>query len=956
MKANRMWLFSDVLEKNKRVFKVPVYQRNYDWTNIQCEKLFQDIMKAGENNRQHFTGTVVYIDDVNGGSGLNEVLIIDGQQRITTMYILLKALYDASKGVSARIEDEVQEVMFNRHCDEKYKVKLKPVKTDNEQLILLIKDKVDKMDRNSNVYKNYVVFKKHIEMTVANGYELNDILEGIKKLEIVEIILDKLQGDEPQKIFESINSTGLELSLADLIRNYLLMDDENQDELYEAYWLEIEKNVGYRNLGDFVINFLNSQITGSVNSKNAYRLFKEHCQDNGLSHKDVLTALRRTSKYYGAFIGEIECYSARVTKYLNAFNMIKQTTVLPLLFRIFDDFEVGNIDENTLCSVLECLLTYFVRTNACEINKNMAKFMKSLYDRVIDGSYENYYERFVMFLNDIRANDRMPTDKEFREALIYRPLYKKNICKYLLSVIENSTKEHIDVSNLTIEHILPQKENAAVWKKEVGADYSRIYETYLHTLGNLTITGHNSELGTKAFEEKKKIIRQNSKANVLNREVLSADTWTEKSILHRAEILAGILIEEFKYIEIHSDTNESAELTFDVNSNFDFSNTKPAEMIFVGEHTKVSSWADLLAKAMNTAFELDAETIADLATKDYSIPYATRIYISNDERKIRKPKQIDNSGIYFEANLSANGIISFIKDLLAKLQLDTDDFSFSLSEVPFDIDNEDTWAEGLIPVAKLFYNFVEDLVKKELIDSTELESLKTKEYTKQLFKATDYPAIANSRTDNMGNSLQKRYRAKSIDFNGTEIYVSTQFFDSDRDAVIDWYKSHAPKFEVVEKPNDFIKNAKIQIGSGELNKSQSERLVFWTRFNEVLVERGKPFNVRKATTDHWYDVAIGVSAAHVGITLVNKEGCIGIELYINDDKDLFDHLSSNKSQIESELGLQLDWQRLDEKKASRIMYRIPGLNFDDHSNYDTLMNEIIDKVVLFVKVFKKYVK
>ena len=513
MKANRMWLFSDVLEKNKRVFKVPVYQRNYDWTNIQCEKLFQDIMKAGENNRQHFTGTVVYIDDVNGGSGLNEVLIIDGQQRITTMYILLKALYDASKGVSARIEDEVQEVMFNRHCDEKYKVKLKPVKTDNEQLILLIKDKVDKMDRNSNVYKNYVVFKKHIEMTVANGYELNDILEGIKKLEIVEIILDKLQGDEPQKIFESINSTGLELSLADLIRNYLLMDDENQDELYEEYWLEIEKNVGYRNLGDFVINFLNSQITGSVNSKNAYRLFKEHCQDNGL--------------------------------------------------------------------------------------------------------------------------------------------------------------------------------------------------------------------------------------NVLNREVLSADTWTEKSILHRAEILAGILIEEFKYIEIHSDTNESAELTFDVNSNFDFSNTKPAEMIFVGEHTKVSSWADLLAKAMNTAFELDAETIADLATKDYSIPYATRIYISNDERKIRKPKQIDNSGIYFEANLSANGIISFIKDLLAKLQLDTDDFSFSLSEVPFDIDNEDTWAEGLIPVAKLFYNFVEDLVKKELIDSTELESLKTKEYTKQLFKASQVMPMEN---------------------------------------------------------------------------------------------------------------------------------------------------------------------------------------------------------------------
>lgn len=790
MKANRMWLFSDVLEKNKRVFKVPVYQRNYDWTNIQCEKLFQDIMKAGESNCQHFTGTIVYIEDVNGGSGLNEVLIIDGQQRITTMYILLKALYDESKGVSARIEDEVQEVMFNRHCDEKYKVKLKPVKTDNEQLTLLIKDNVNKMDRSSNVYKNYIIFKNLIEATVKNGHELNDILDGIKKLEIVEIILDKLQGDEPQKIFESINSTGLELSLADLIRNYLLMDDENQEELYEEYWLEIEKNVGYRNLGDFVINFLNSQITGSVNSKNAYRLFKEHCYNNGLSHKDVLTALRGTSKYYGAFIGEISCYSERVIKYLNAFNVIKQTTVLPLLFKIFDDFEEENINEDTLCNVLEYLLTYFIRTNACEINKNMAKFMKSLYDRVFDGNYEHYYERFVIFLNDLRANNRMPTDKEFKEALIYRPLYKKNICKYLLSVIENSTKEHIDISNLTIEHILPQKENAVVWKKEIGAEYGYIYEKYLHTLGNLTITGHNSELGTKAFEEKKKIIKQNSKANILNKEVLSADTWTEKSILHRADVLANIIIGEFKYIEIHSDTNESTELTFDVNSNFDFSNTKPDEMIFIGEHTKVSSWADLLAKTMKTAFEFDSETINDLAAMDYSIPYATRIYISNDERKIRKPKQIDNSGIYFEANLSANGIISFIKDLLLRLQLESDDFSFSLSEVPFDIDNEDTWVERLIPVAKIFYNFLENLVKKELINSAELENLKTKDYTKSLFQTMDYPAIVDSRTNNIGNPLQNLYRAKAIDFNGTEIYTSTQFYDSDRDAVISWYKSH----------------------------------------------------------------------------------------------------------------------------------------------------------------------
>lgn len=684
MRANRMCLFSDVLEKNKRMFKVPVYQRNYDWNHIQCEKLYQDIMDANEKNVQHFIGTVVYIDDVNGGSGLNEVLIIDGQQRITTIYILLKALYDAAKGVSVRIESEIEEVMFNRHCDEIYKVKLKPVKTDNKQLKLLIKNKIEQMNRNSNVYKNYVIFKNLIHDSINKGFELNDILNGIKKLEVVEIILDKFQGDDPQKIFESINSTGLELSLADLIRNYLLMDEVNQEELYEEYWIEIEKNVGYRNLGDFVINFLNSKIRGSVNSKNAYRLFKEHCQNNNLSHKDVLIDLKRTSKYYGAFIGEINCYSDEVTKYLNAFNTIKQTTILPLLFRVFDDFEENNIDENTLCQLLNYMLTYFIRTNACEINKNMAKFMKSLYDRVFDGNYDNYYEKFVIFLNDLRANNRMPTNKEFEYALIYKPLYKKNICKYLLSVIENSTKEHINVSNLTIEHILPQKENAVVWKKEIGKDYGSVYEQYLHTLGNLTITGHNCELGTKAFAEKKKIIRENSKANILNKEVLDVDTWNEESIKRRAKILAEKLIEEFKYVDLHMDKDLYLEYSFNVDSNIDFSNTKPDEFVFIGEHTKVTSWVDLLTKTISIAYDLDSELITDLADKNYCIPNSSRIYISNDHRKIRKPRQIESTGVFFETNLSANTIISFIRALMLSLGLDFEDFAFSLVEVPFD--------------------------------------------------------------------------------------------------------------------------------------------------------------------------------------------------------------------------------------------------------------------------------
>ena len=680
MKANRMWLFSDVLEKNKRMFKVPVYQRNYDWSNVQCEKLYQDIMKANKNNIQHFTGTIVYIDHNCGGSGLNEVLIIDGQQRITTMYILLKAIYDKAKGISVRVENEIEDVIFNRHCEEKYKVKLKPVKTDNEQLQLLIKNKIEEMDRNSNVYKNYIIFKEFIENTLSEGSDLNDILNGIKKLEIVEIILNKTQGDEPQKIFESINSTGLELSLADLIRNYLLMDEERQEELYEEYWVELEKNVGYNNLGDFVINYLNSRTMKSIDRKNAYRIFKEIYENNNMTHEKILKDLKKTSKYYGAFIGEKNNYSLRINEYLKGMYIIKQTTILPLLFKIFDDYEENKIDEDTICNVLKYLLTYLIRTNACEINKGMAKFMKSLHSRVIDNEYDNYFEKFASFLNDVKSENRMPTDKEFTEALIYKQLYKKHICKYLLSSIENSTKEHIELNNLTVEHILPQKENSVVWRREIGDDYTTVYEKYLHTLGNLTITGHNSELGTKSFEEKKKIIRDNSKANILNREVLNADNWNEESILNRAKSLANIIINKFEYIDLHLEKTENIKLSYNVESDFDYSNTKPVEMIFLGERTKVNYWKDILATIMNTIYDLKPEIIKEYARNNYSIPNAEKIYISNDNRKIRNPKQIDNTGIYYETNLSANRIILFIRNLLYELEIDIDDFSFSLEE------------------------------------------------------------------------------------------------------------------------------------------------------------------------------------------------------------------------------------------------------------------------------------
>lgn len=789
MQPSKALVLSDLIEKNRRIFKIPVYQRNYDWSSTQCEKLYNDIISAYKRDHKHFMGTIVYISGLTSSS-LDEVLIIDGQQRLTTMYILLKALYDIAKSTSIRTAEEIEEVMFNRHCDGKYKIKLKPIKTDNEQLMLLIENEIDAMNRNSNVYKNYVLFRNLIEKTILSGIEVNDILFGIKKLEMVEIVLDKSQGDEPQKIFESINSTGLELSLADLIRNYLLMDDEKQDELYQYYWIEIEKNVGYHHLEDFFVNFLNSRISKSVNSKNAYNRFKEYCEKYELSHEDILKTLKRTSKYYGTFIGEKSFYSPEIVTYVAPLQKIKQTTIFPLLFRIFDDYEDHHIDEKTLCNVLEYFLTYLVRMSICETGKNLNKFMKSMYDRVINGKYDNYYNKFVIFLNDLRTNARMPNDDEFKEALIYKPLFKKPVCKYVLSVIENSTKEHIDINTLTVEHILPQKENSILWKKEVGEDYNRIFDMYLHTLGNLTITGYKSELGTRSFSEKKKIIQENSKVNILNKDILSADTWNEKSILNRAEVLSEILMKKFPYIDIHHDNTESLDEGIAANSDMDFANTVPADFVFLGEYIKVKSWADLLTKFINISYELDTSLWRELAEMDYSISNSNRVYISNDVRKLRKARQIENTGIYFEINLSATNIMSFVKELLRNMNLDGDEFKVRLLDEPFDINNQRTWKQKSVPVAKLFFYLVNDLIANGKITESEIAELKTKPYTKSLFSSTDYPAIANNVTDNRGNSTHKRYRTQALKYNGKDIYVSTQFFEADRDAIIEWYKSH----------------------------------------------------------------------------------------------------------------------------------------------------------------------
>ncbi len=684
MQPSKAWIISDTIEKNKRIFKIPVYQRNYDWTNVQCEKLYNDILDAFHTQRKHFTGTIVYIIGERNSSSLTEDLIIDGQQRVTTILLLLKALLDLAIQQHDSLESELSDLLFNRHCAEEYKLKLKPVKADDRQFQALMSNDTESYDNNSHIIRNYVLFKKLVSASVEQGLLLSDILEGMKKLEIVEIVLDKSQGDDPQVIFESINSTGLELSLADKIRNFVLMDDDHQEALFEKYWLPLEERISSDCLADYFITFLDYKLPDAVSGKNAYDKFCRFFREKGYTHEALLKELSRYAKYYAAFIGKKSNYSSAIRKLLADFRAMDQTTLYTFLFDVFDDYERRDITEETLLRVLRFLRSYSLRRVICEYRSSSLRGLyKSLYGRLFKNTAnkEHYYETIFTFFKTTNTNDKLVADTEFFDALLYKKLYaKKKVCKFLLAALENeNSNEQLLTDDLTIEHILPQKENAIVWVREVGVSYENVYKTYLHTLGNLTITGYNSELGTKPFAKKKEIIKELSKARKLNESILTAEHWNEQAILNRAKILAKKTLELFavENVEVLQTTNNSADYDrytlLDRNA---VAGTTPVAYTFCGETVAVKSYAAILTSMVNTLYDLDASLMEKLAKEKYKPTSGDRVYVTTSSSDLRKAKEISTSGIFYEMNLSASSILMFIESLIEQYEMDPDDFEF----------------------------------------------------------------------------------------------------------------------------------------------------------------------------------------------------------------------------------------------------------------------------------------
>lgn len=691
MKIESGRMLNDYIEPNKKQYCIPVFQRDYAWTEEQCTKLFEDIVMAYKKDRPHFCGSFVYAP-LGSKKHIDSYIIIDGQQRFTTLYILIKALADSAD--DDRDKDALQRYLYNEDkfdrygLDEKSKLKLKPVKTDNDQLLLLMSGKIEQMDKSRRgiIYHNYMLFmqliKSFLEESSANSVLM--INDGIEKLICADIRLDT--DDNAQEIFERINSTGIKLGLADLIRNYILMTDTDQERLYEEYWLTVQNLLPDKLLDNFFIDYLNMKSDGFVKESEAYKSFKQVYVEGKYDNEKMLQEFLHYAKQYYVFCYGSSDFGAEVNKALAGLRKLKQTTVYLFLFRVFDDYENGIINKNELARVLKMLLSYSIRRLVCEIGSNTLRGLyKTLYGRVFEQkeNKNTYYDSLVSFFLQQTSKNTIPSDNEFVTALQEKNLYSKNaLCKYLLCAIENQGKETLDTENLSIEHIMPQNKNLSMsWQKMLGENWQSVHEKYLHTLGNLTLTGYNSELGDKPFEKKKEKLEETiTHIAVLYSDVKDKSEWNSVNMEKRAKRLAEIILKLFpiEQPKIKIEFTDPHYKLYTLANPDDATYKTVNYFEFLGERVNVSSFAEMVRSIAHILYDMDNSIIDDMAKKHEPLPEWTTPAFSYEEDGVRNPFKLRNCNIYISTGYSASACIFFIRGLMKKYEFDiSEDFVYS---------------------------------------------------------------------------------------------------------------------------------------------------------------------------------------------------------------------------------------------------------------------------------------
>lgn len=557
------------LLNTSRQFIVPIFQRNYSWQKSQYEQLWFDILRASKfkEKQNHFIGSIVYIDMGTPAGRPQQLLLIDGQQRLTTISILLCAIKDYVQKFNletklinlAKIKNQF---LYNSDEIDEDRYKLLLNVQDKKTYIKLIDNTIFTVNKPAaNIIKCYEFFYERIEDFIKQDGQIDEIYAGIFKLSLVSISLDK-DSDNPQMIFESMNSTGKDLSQTDLLRNYLLMDltPEKQTRLYKTYWKPMEELFGediYKNdvnkFDYFIRDFLTLKSdTGYIcKINNVYENFKRYYLDNNCEKFAVLKDLFTYAKYY-ACIDLLQEDDNELKLYWQEFKKLDSHVVYPFLLKLYDDYSRQILIKEDFKKILQVVISYLWRRAICEIPTNsLSKTFATLYQAVDKEDYVNSIIKAFVFKSSYK---RFPSDYEVREKLQTKDIYHFRLRKYLLEALENYYhKEPIDLNtaNYTIEHIMPQNiEHNLSWQQMLGEDWQEVHSLYLHSLGNLTITGYNAEMSNKSFWEK-----VNGKSGFkhshlkLNESIAQCDVWNKKAIQRRTNILTDIILKIWKYPE-----------------------------------------------------------------------------------------------------------------------------------------------------------------------------------------------------------------------------------------------------------------------------------------------------------------------------------------------------------------------------------------------------------------------
>lgn len=728
MKGSELRLI-EYMEGSKKRFIIPVYQRNYDWKIENCKQLYDDLIQVIKNNsKTHFFGSIVSVYEPSGRN--TEFLIIDGQQRLTTMSLLFLALYNLLEEKIIISEDEslkdqiYEDFLVDKYQPQEKRMKLKPIKNDQKAFSKLFNSK-DNYIKDSNLTINYSYFYERIQ---KQEITIDELFDAICRLEIINITLNN--EDNPQLIFESLNSTGLDLSEGDKIRNYILMGlpKQKQDEYYEKYWNCIEKCTKY-DVSSFIRDYLSVKQLVIPSQKKVYINFKKYVEDSSLKIIEILEDLLSYAKRYNILLcGKTS--SKELNSCINRLNRLETTVTRPFFLEVLRLYDENQINLNEVAEAFSITESYLFRRTICDLPTNALNKIFLLLNREImryDGTDSNYIEKLKFALLSKKDRARFPNDDDFSLMFTEKPIYQMNSKNkiYILERLENfGTLEdkdiyrHYDEGEYSIEHIMPQHLTPA-WIKELGDSYEEIHDTWLHRIANLTLTAYNSKYSNSTFVEKKTMKNGFEDSGIrLNTYVSKKDKWTLAELRDRNDYLLKRALDIWAFPSTNYKPQEKQldSYTLDDEASF-LSGRQIAKFVYKGIEQPVVSWVEMYTKVLRALYLEDKTIITKIAL---STDDDLSIHFSTNKRIFKKCDEIGDN-VYVQTNTNTQSKLSVLNRLYKLYGMDPTDLVFYLRDSNDKEDEKGTRFE----IRRRYWGYALKFIKEENFDNKSFDNVNT---------------------------------------------------------------------------------------------------------------------------------------------------------------------------------------------------------------------------------------